>query len=1583
MLKTCTLSFCFVVTFILGVLPGVCAQNVNISEGGTRFVCGGTFFDAGGPDGNHSASGQFQQITLCSDGVQGNGTHIQLTFTRYDINGDFVVFNGQDTNADTLWSNVTDVVFAESFRIPAATDANTSGCITIRFQSQGSGAGWAANINCVASCKPIIARLESTTPAVNPPGPDGYIDVCTGTPITFTATGGYPESGGNYVQEDATSLFFWNFQDGTLDTGRTVTHAYDTPGGYIVEVIIEDQLGCRNVNRISQRVRVAPPPLFNNIENLNNTICAGEEVSLSIGTGGSGINISPEPQTLSFTTSQTLSEITPLPDGFGEQYESPIIFTSFTPGQTLTDASDIVSICTSIEHSYLGDLEIRLQCPDGQQVNLHRYDPDNRVNGQLLGMGDPTTTTPDPPADYCWTTTSPETITQAVESRNIENDQTLPPGNYRPDGDLNQLSGCELNGEWRLIVIDSIPRDQGFIYSWGITFSEDIYPIQETFTVPLANVSIQDNGLFSTYTPENVRWTIPHPGPHTIRVATEDAYGCQYDTAIVLNVLPVFSPDCQQPAPILPFSALDTSICARESFQANLPLPTEIDTFIRWESVPNAPFGNALYQNVSTALQNDLIVTDHLPASITDVRQDIRSVCVDLDNNGDLSEVTLQLISPNGRLLTLLQNQGNPGDDLQQTCFTPTATAPLSGSSPYTGDFTLARGNWGDLNNAPINGRWRLRAWDSNGNDLGQLLRWSIEFNYAAPLRYSWTPANGTLSCTDCPNPVFTPDNTTTYTLSATTTSGYTEQATVNVTVNTLNLDPDVVVTPPGCPGGNNASIDLALPPGTPPVTYQWEDNSTANRRDNLSAGTYSVTLTDPSTCTQVFSFEVNDPAPLIATIDNVTDVFCNGGSTGEIFVTTTGGTPPYTFVWNDPNAQNEEDAGALTAGDWTLTVTDSRNCSTTVTATVNEPAPLALAFESFPVACRGGSDGRAVARPTGGNGGYTYSWDTGSTTDSVSNLAAGVFNVTVTDALGCQASNSVRIEQPDAALVATAAQTGRGCFGTASNQATVNATGGAGSYTYRWSSGETTATATALPGGENFVTVTDSFGCALTVPLLIEELPEVTVSTLATAPSCNNTNDGQLGAVPAGGIGNSERDYTYAWSNGMTGIVIVNLPGNVLYRVTATDRQGCTGVGERFLPRPAPITFATEETPVDCAGNATGGLRVTDIQGPNRGDFALQWGPEARSATEATVQNLPAGTYSLRIRDNAGCRLDTSLQITEPAPLALITEKEDIACFGERNGRIQVTGTGGVAPYRFFWENGSTQARRTGLPAGEYAVTITDANDCMTSETITIIQPPAIQLAVTESTAVICAGQATGSLTVQGAGGRPPFTYSINNGSYSRNNVFPGLAAGDYLVRVRDESGCEVSIRAAVADGPEFSVDLGGPQNIIFGDSLLLNASIIGGIDTIAYRWRGSYSGTLSCDDCPQPLASPEFEIDYTLEITDGNGCRVSDRFRVSVRKIREVAVPTAFSPNGDGQNDRLLVHGRPGTRVRNFAVFDRWSNLLFEASDFPVNDTDRGWDGTHRGEAVSAGVYLYKMTIEYDDGSSQTLAGETTLIR
>ncbi|MFT6484813.1 MAG: gliding motility-associated-like protein [Neolewinella sp.] len=1575
------LLFIFLTLFTIS--SAVDAQNIRISQGGRVNTCTGVLLDSGGANGDHAANGTTHEITICSDNG-GALSHIQINFTDLNISGDLTVYGGDDTSApiqvvitggDPPGFNVT------------ATQSNLTGCLTFVFTSTGTGPGWAASINCVRACQSIdgiITAVPAQVPAMN-----GYVDICPGDEIMFSAQGIYDENNLRYTQSDATSIFTWNFQDGTVESGMgltSVSHIYNDPGGYLIQLTIQDADGCENTSRIRQRVRVAPPPIFSSPDNLPSDLCVGEEIILTVGRDGNpnSIDYDPTPVEFSFNTSQTFTELTELPDGNGTEYSSPLVFSNFNPGQTVGQASDLVRICASMEHSYLGDLDIWISCPDGNRLDLHRYSTTDDVQRQLLGQGDQDTNTADPPGRYCWTASAPRTMAEHVDEFNIAASQTMPEIDYAAEESFGTLVGCPLNGEWALNIRDNLANDNGFIYEWSIEFVNSLYPNQETFLVPINNFAFDDFSNFSFFDTDSVIFNAQNPGPNTIRIISTDDYGCVYDTSVLINILPPYAPNCATCGPLVDRTVFDTSICLGESFEPDVAGAMSTDTFITFESFTNAPFGNEFYPDDVNGYLNFITITDFAPDRITNVARELNSICVSLENAGDLDDVTIQIIAPNGRVLTLVRNFGGNGEDLTLTCFSPAATAPLSsGSAPYTGVFAPIGGNWTAFNNSPINGSWQLLAFDEQGTDLGKLVSWSISLNYDRGLVYEWTPNDGGLSCTDCPNPTIMPNGPGTYTLNVMTAAGCTDVATVNVAINTLNITVSETLTNPSCPGTMTGSIDVTVMGTDPSYNYLWADGPTTEDRTMLSAGIYTLTISDAQGCEETFEYTLTERPALVATLDEVIDANCFGSSNGEIRVTTTGGTPPYTYLWDDPNAQVDEDAGALTMGAYNLLVTDNVGCTTTLQAIVAQPDQLTITFRSNDVTCRDGNDGDAVAIPRGGSGGYTFSWQTGSNQDSVFSLNAGTYEVVVTDSKGCMATNTVTIDQPAMPLTAMVIQDRQGCFEASANQATVTPSGGSAGYAYLWGNGEMTATAIALPSGVNTVVVTDGSGCLETLSVTLQDLPEITINVIATVPSCNDRTDGRLGAIPSGGAGTTETNYTYRWSNGQPGVAISGLPGDVLYRVTVTGPRGCTGEGERFLNAPSPITFAVNETPVSCFGESNGALNIVNISGPNLGDYDLQWSPEANNSTTAMVSNLPAGNnYALRITDVNGCTIDTTLRITEPTELSANINKLDVSCFGETNGRIAATGTGGVGGFVYTWSTGSNQNQIVSLPAGTYNLTIADANQCEDVSIVEIIQPDAISISST-SVAAICEDEATGIINISGTGGRQPYVYGLENQGFTRNSTFIGLQAGEYIAFIRDSSGCQASNIIQIDNGPEFSLTLPDDQTIIFGDSITLTPVIVGGIDTIGYTWTGSYGGTLSCTDCPEPSAKPEYEIDYTLAITDANGCTSEDRFRVSVSKIREVAVPTGFTPNGDAANDVLIVHGRPGTQVISFAVFDRWANVLYEASDFPVNDASMGWDGTSNMKPVNAGVYLYKIVVRYDDNSEEVLSGETTLIR
>lgn len=1595
-------TFCrsvLLATLFLASSPQLSAQTFRIITNDFVNTCTGNFVDGGGLVGPHT-TGTEQSITICAQAGSAPNTHIRVTFEQFEINGTMVVYN--DNNAD----DPNDVLITYdpnangTFPIVTATAANSSGCLTFVFNGTGpASAGWNGIISCETACQPVIATIFDTDPDIMPVD-TGYIDVCLYDTVSFVGGGIYPEDNIIYDQDDATSKIDWFFSDGVeFGNATNVQRTFTEPGGYLVSVRVTDVNGCINTNLVRQRIRVAPVPEFNLQTDFVTDVCFSDTIVLA---GSTEVNPNPNSQvfvssdSVGFPIVRSLADTTFLPDGNNEMYQSTLSFTNFNPGATLTSLNDLVSICLNMEHSYAGDLDLYIECPNGSTATFIDFNGPG-LGGQYLGIPIDVDQDLSPGIgyDYCFI---PDPSLLSISEQAIMNgtdvNNSIVAGNYNADSDAewNNLIGCPLNGDWIIHVQDNLFSDNGYIFSWSIEFNNRLYPDAETFFVGVEDHFwvAQENLVF--YDPDSIRAIANYAGENAYTYIVVDSFGCIYDTTLTVNVAPFTSPDCYSCQSILDSTAQSVAVCTGTEVQTTLASRVSLDTLIPWAAFPSDTFTNSRYFSLGTSYNSTISVSDIRPLMITDAATSIASICVDLGTE-HAGDIRLFLQTPTGGLFELSTGNGGTDPDYINTCFTPDAmTSITDGTAPFEGNF-LPETDFSFLNGNPINGDWTLRAYDVSGGDaFGVFLGWSITFRNENLITYNWTPDDGTLSCTDCPDPVITSNGSQTYTVTATDLYGCSETGMVFITLGDLPADITVDVTSPGC-GQTSGSATVAVDPNAG-YQFSWSHGPSTQTVDDLPPGMYTVTISAGS-CEITRDITVEQSVPIEITLDSVDDLSCNGSSDGQINVTVTGGVGDLSYAWNDPNSQILEDAVFLNAGTYTLVVTDENGCTANITATVNEPDPLSLSFETTEVNCNGGSDGTATVTPAGGNGGYQFAWSNGGDAASIQGVGAGNYVVTVTDNKGCMIVDSVSVGQPAASVALTTAQDQMGCSGASLNVASVAATGGHPPYTYSWSSGATTATATGLPAGPNTVTVTDVTGCGITAEIQLTDLEPITFNIFSTNPSCNGYADGAMGVnLLMGGAGTTDTDYSFNWSSGSQDITADNLAGGVEYSLTVTDQQGCTTEQTRFLDQPAPVQLTTTENSVSCFGLDDGTISIVSITGPNPGGYNIQWNAAAGNSTDSTVMNLGAGSYTVQITDSEGCIADRTVVLTEPTQLQVELDKTDVTCFGDIDGNIRAAASGGTPDYSYSWSNGNTNNSLSNLPAGSYQLVLTDANGCEETREISIEQPPEI-FATATAEDVICNGDATGRITITGGGGRPPFTYGLQGTGFSRSNEFIGLLAGDYTVFVRDIGGCLGTTEIAVNDGPEFIVDLGEDINIVYGDSINLEANFTGAAGDLLFSWSGSYDGTLLCpgdtidrannviSNCPSPNARPEYEIDYLLRLIDGNGCEAEDRLRVSVQKIRVVEVPSGFTPNSDGQNDRLLVHGRPGTTVKRFSVFDRWGELIFEDADFPVNDLSRGWDGNYKNEVSSAGVYVWQVVAIYEDGSEELLTGYTSLIR
>jgi len=326
-----------------------------------------------------------------------------------------------------------------------------------------------------------------------------------------------------------------------------------------------------------------------------------------------------------------------------------------------------------------------------------------------------------------------------------------------------------------------------------------------------------------------------------------------------------------------------------------------------------------------------------------------------------------------------------------------------------------------------------------------------------------------------------------------------------------------------------------------------------------------------------------------------------------------------------------------------------------------------------------------------------------------------------------------------------------------------------------------------------------------------------------------------------------------------------------------------------------------------------------------------------------------------------------------------------DVKCFGESTGSIKATSLGGVGPYQVVWETSTTGNDVSGLAAGLYRLTVTDANGCTLSTQEGVREPAQPLTGTATMIEPSCYGGYDGRVLLTGLGGTKPYRYALNDKPYNGSTVQIGITAGEYLPQLIDANNCPLTLAPLVVTQPDpITVDLGPDIQIELGEDTPLQAVVLGARGNVEYSWTPADSEWLSCMDCRNPsVYNLVFTRYFTLVVKDSAGCRANDQIRVSIEKNRKVFVPTGFSPNGDFNNDLLLVHGQTGYKALDFKVFDRWGELVFELKDFAVNDDTQGWDGTFRGQNCEVGVYVWVLEVEFNDGVREVFKGNTTLIR
>lgn len=773
------------------------------------------------------------------------------------------------------------------------------------------------------------------------------------------------------------------------------------------------------------------------------------------------------------------------------------------------------------------------------------------------------------------------------------------------------------------------------------------------------------------------------------------------------------------------------------------------------------------------------------------------------------------------------------------------------------------------------------------------------------------------------------------------------------------------------CNGGSDGLVDVAVQGGAAPYTYQWTNGDQTEDLNGVSAGIYSLTVTDENGCQAQLTVEVLEPELLSVLVDTVIHVSCFGFSDGSAELTVTGGTAPYTYDWT--GGQSTLDVIGLEAGTHGLTVTDDNGCSVIISVVVSQPA--ALFADLLPVvdaSCNGFSDGTAEVQTIGGTTPYTYTWSNGDSTAFADGFSAGNHDVIVMDANGCDTTINFIIDEPAALSVVTALAVDPLCFGDNSGAIQISITGGTEPYYPLWGDGQTTLLADELLAGDHSVVVTDYNGCEDSLTVTLDQPEEMIVfDQVITDALCNGSTDGAATVLIQGGIS----PYNYLWSpsGDVTPSVSGLVPGDHI--VTVTDQHDCVLMDTLTIGEPAAVFVTaiadTVVCPMDSAfvwAEANGGV----------GNYSYAWDNGLGIAQGAWTQVGETTEFIVVATDSAGCPStpDTMTVVVTPPPTPVFTTSSPDGCVFPVQLDMDNT-TAGASSYEWYFGNGDTSSLEDPttfyeLP-GSYTITLVAISDLGCADTTT-----STYLASEPPQASFELGGASGCSPVfvnfeNTSQGGFDFHWDFGDGDTSAiAEPFHGYTEpGDYEVTltVTAPSGCEDSFvlgsTIEVYESPTASfTPVLTTEPIPSGDFYFENWST----GATTYEWDFG-DGETSNEFDPYHTFGTNGTIDVILVAVSENGCVDTAMFSVNIDVFSGLYVPNALAAGDISEAGVFLPKGTGIVEYRAM-VFDEWGNRLWESSALEDGSPAEGWDGRFKGQFVPQGAYVWKIDALFQDG-------------
>ncbi|MEZ4962746.1 MAG: OmpA family protein [Saprospiraceae bacterium] len=711
-----------------------------------------------------------------------------------------------------------------------------------------------------------------------------------------------------------------------------------------------------------------------------------------------------------------------------------------------------------------------------------------------------------------------------------------------------------------------------------------------------------------------------------------------------------------------------------------------------------------------------------------------------------------------------------------------------------------------------------------------------------------------------------------------------------------------------------DAALKVTVSGGDEPYKYQWSGPSTATSLSgtaprNLGPGEYALTVTDANGKSKAAKVTISDPN-MELTLKVQKQAAEDGTPNGSATVDVRGGKPGYSYKWD--NGETSATAIKLSEGTHTVTVTDLAGCA--ANASVNIPRKIGELEVSIslkqPIKCGNGKDAILEAEVAGGKTPYQYQWNITGVMQGTQqkDLAPGNYTLTVTDAAGQSSTAQYLVEAPQPIEAATTVEA-PASTGNADGKASVKASGGAGSFTFKWDNGETGDLAGALQPGPHSVTITDGKGCTATATVQIPEniLPLAVSISPKNVLKCAGAKDASLQAETTGGKG----PYKYKWSSGLQG----DAPGGLMageYSLTVTDAAGTTATVNFSVKEPKLLTLAVKADAPASTGNSDGKASVKASGGT--GKYSFKWDT---GETGDEARKLGPGEHLVTVTDEAGCFATGKVEISENIlPLAVqISQSKDIKCAGAAEAVLVAEVSGGKSPFTYQWSGGGQGASAAKLVAGDYTLTISDATGATATAAFAIKEPKPLALTA-KADSPASTGNADGRASAKASGGTGRHLYQWDTDE--TGDAAKKLNPGTHSVTATDEAGCSVSATVVITENIlPLAVSISQTDGIKCNgeQTAVLSADVTGGKGPYQYAWNEGREG--------QSLKNLGAG-DYSLTVTDATGTAASAQFSVPAPKVLAANVRVEAPASTGNADGKAVANASGGTGNLSF----KWDN-------------------------------------------------------